>query len=111
MEGALADVGADAQHLADDGVGDVVAQVHQRQQHLLVREQLAGAPAADGALALGPLLLRLAASGPQFGQGDGQQFTERGGFQAQESADAVLGVALQLGQVHALIFGERQGQL
>ncbi len=59
MEAVLADIRADVEHLAADGVGDIVAQIHEGDQHLLVREQFTPAPAADGALSV---LLGLLAS-------------------------------------------------
>jgi len=72
VETVLADVCADREHLADHGMGDVVAQVDQSDQHLLIGEQLAPSAAADGALpALLGLLLGVA-SLHQRGQDGGQ---------------------------------------
>ena len=41
MEAVFTDVCADAEHLPDHGVRDVVAQVDQREQHFLIRIELA----------------------------------------------------------------------
>ena len=88
------DVGADREHGPADSVGDVVVQVDEGNQHLLIREQFASSPAADGPptvlfgglLGLPPLQKRR--------QDGGEQFCERSGFEAKESAKAILGEAL-----------------
>ena len=87
------DVGADAEHGPTDGVGGVMAQVKERDQNLLVGEQLAPAAAADGPpavlfgglLGLSPLQKRR--------QDGGEQDGERSGFEAKESAKAIFGEA------------------
>ena len=105
VEAILADVGADAERLADDGVGDVVAQVDQSEQHLLVRVELAASAAAGAALAVGPgRLLGQPACG-QLRQDGREKLAQGGRIEAEQGADAVSGEGLQLLKVHASIFG------
>ena len=105
MEAVLADVGADGEHLAAGGVGNVVAQVDQGEQHLLVGMELAASAATGAAPASGLCLLLPVAAGNQFRQDSGQQVSERGGFEAEEGADTIFGKRVQLLKVHAIIFG------
>ena len=75
-------------------VSSIVAQVHEREQHFLIGKQCAGASAADRALAFGFLVLLLVAAAHQWGQEGGQEFAQCVGFQSEQGADAVFGIAL-----------------
>jgi len=88
------DVCADAEHLPDHGVCDVVTQVDQREQHFLIRIELAPPAAAGTALASGLGLLCGETPGSEFGQHCGTKQAEGGRLQAQQGTDTIFGKRL-----------------
>ena len=110
VEAIFTDVCADAEHLPDHGVCDVVTQGDQREQHFLIRIELAP-PAAGTALASGLGSLCGETPGSEFGQHCGKKQAEGGRLQAQQGMDTIFGKRLKLLKVHAKIFGSSQYNL
>ncbi len=111
VKAVFADVRADAEHLADDGMRDVVAQVDQSKQHFLVGEELASSTAAGAALSARLCSLLGQSPGHEFGQDSRQKLAEGSVFQAKKGANTVFRKRLQLRKVHALIFGKHETYL
>ena len=85
---------ADAEHLPDHGVCNVVTQVDQREQHFLIRIELAPPAAAGTALASGLGSLCGETPGNEFGQHCGKKQAEGGRLQAQQGTDTIFGKRL-----------------
>jgi len=75
-------------------VRGIVAQVNERQQHFLIRIELAPPAAAGTALASGLGSLCGETPGSEFGQHCGKKQAEGGGFEAEQCADTVFGKRL-----------------
>ena len=89
VKGRLAGVGGNADEFPHPGVGDVVPQVDQGEQHFLFRTQVAFAAAAGGALVIRALLAFLAA-GEEDREGGFQQGPQGGRREAAQGAQPVF---------------------
>lgn len=105
VEAVLTNVCADAEHLADHRVRDVVAQVDQSKQHFLVGEELASSAAAGAALSARLCGLLCSSPGNKFRQHGSEKLAKSSRFEAQQGADTIFGKGLQLLKVHNTIFG------